>query len=187
MEKLEKIVFLDRDGVINEESRDYILSVNRFHFILKSLEAIKLLTENGFSIIIITNQSAVGRGWMSLDDLNEIHSVLIREVEKSGGMIRDIFFCPHHPAENCQCRKPLAGLIYKAKSRYEIDIDTAFMVGDSAKDIKCALNAGIKKHILVQTGNGIKAHKELLAKDIRPWAFVDNLYMAAKKIIDENR
>ncbi len=186
MVKLQKVVFLDRDGVINEESPDYVLSVKEFHFIPKSLEAIKLLSQNGFLVIVITNQSAVGRGWMSLNDLNEIHSVLIKEAEKNGGMITDIFFCPHHPSENCNCRKPLAGLIHKAMARYEIDIKSSFMVGDSAKDIECALNAGIKNHILVQTGNGIKAQKELLAKNIRPWAFTDDLYRAVKMIIRVN-
>ncbi|GBC63928.1 D-glycero-beta-D-manno-heptose-1,7-bisphosphate 7-phosphatase [Desulfonema ishimotonii] len=176
---LRDVVFLDRDGVINEDSPDYIRSWDEFRFIPGSTEAIRCLTEHGFAVILITNQSAVNRGMITRQTLEHMHTMMRLAVEAAGGRITDIFFCPHRPDEGCGCRKPAPGLIRKAQAIYGIDPATACMVGDSAKDIECARNAGCARSILVRTGNGRASEKILEHKNIRPDHIVANLYEAA--------
>ncbi len=162
------VVFLDRDGVINRDSADYITSQEQFEFLPGSLEALRRLTEEGFSCIVITNQTAPARGLMSLEALAAIHKQMVIAIERAGGRILDIFICPHLPEEDCSCRKPKAGMLLAAQERHQIDLASAVMIGDSVKDIECACNAGVATTILVQTGNGEKALRELLTMGIRP-------------------
>ena len=172
-----RVVFLDRDGVINSDSDDYIKSWSEFKFIPGSIEAIRLLTVNGLNPIVITNQSIINRNKISNMELNYIHDMMKTEVESKGGRITDIFFCPHIPEDNCVCRKPKPGLIHQAKSKYNIHLNNSVMIGDSARDIECAKNAGCKS-ILVTTGNGKKAMADLKDKLIHPDHIAKNLYDA---------
>jgi D-glycero-D-manno-heptose 1,7-bisphosphate phosphatase len=107
-------------------------------------------------------------------------------VQSNGGEIKDIFFCPHIPEDQCDCRKPNPGLIYKAKRRYQIDLETSIMVGDSAKDIECARNAGCGSAILVKTGNGVMAEKMLEERMIHPDFVARDLLAAVNWIIARN-
>jgi D-glycero-D-manno-heptose 1,7-bisphosphate phosphatase len=182
--KMQNVVFLDRDGVINRDSPDYIKSWSEFEFLPGSIEAMKLLTLNGFPIIVITNQSVIHRKMVSESGLNLIHGKMKKTVQSNGGDIKDIFYCPHMPEDRCDCRKPKPGLLFKAKKKYRIDLETSFMVGDSAKDIECALNAGCGSAILVKTGNGIAAKKLLKDKMIQPDVIVLNLLEAVNWIIN---
>jgi D-glycero-D-manno-heptose 1,7-bisphosphate phosphatase len=170
-------VFLDRDGVINNDSEDYIKSWPEFKFIPGSIEAIRLLTVNGLNPIVITNQSLINRNMISIKALNYIHDMMKKEIENKGGRITDIFFCPHTPEDNCGCRKPKPGLIHQAKSKYNLQLESAVMIGDSAKDIECAKNAGCKG-VLVKTGNGKNAMPDLQDKHIHPDHIANNLYDA---------
>lgn len=172
-------VFLDRDGVINHDSDAYIKHPDEFHFIPKSPEAIALLNAEDFQVILITNQSAVGRGMISGRTLDAIFKKMIHGVEQAGGRIKDICFCPHAPDQGCNCRKPRPGLILQAVERHGIDLNKSFMVGDSAKDIECGKNAGCAVTILVKTGNGQKALAALTEKGIAPDFFARDLYEAA--------
>ena len=181
---MKKVVFLDRDGVINRDSPDYIKSVSEFEFLPGSVSAIQHLTVNGFTTIVITNQSAVNRKMISRRDLEAIHTLMIAGVESKGGKITDIFFCPHTPDDDCDCRKPEPGLIFQAQMRYGIDLSKAVMVGDSAKDIECARNAGCGHAVLVRTGNGIRAEKTLAEKKIFPDHVAEDLYEATAWILD---
>ena len=181
---LTKVVFLDRDGVINRDSPDYIKNWSEFEFLPGSISAIKHLTINGFSPLIITNQSAIGRNMISLPDLEYIHTMMKSAISSAGGEIKDIFFCPHAPDDGCDCRKPKPGMIYQARVRFEIDLSTTVMVGDSAKDIECARNAGCGQAVLVQTGNGIQAEKELADKNIFPDHIARDLFEAVRWIMD---
>ncbi|MCG8636768.1 MAG: D-glycero-beta-D-manno-heptose 1,7-bisphosphate 7-phosphatase [Desulfobacterales bacterium] len=176
-------IFLDRDGVINQDSPEYIKSPEEFHFIDKSPEAIALLTSHGFDVILITNQSAIGREMITRATLEAIFDKMRAGVEAAGGVIKDIFFCPHIPGAGCACRKPLPGLIGQAVHRHGIDPANSLMVGDSAKDIECGLAAGCDKTVLVSTGNGKKAAPELAEKGIRPDFLAGDLYAAARWII----
>jgi D-glycero-D-manno-heptose 1,7-bisphosphate phosphatase len=184
--KMQNVVFLDRDGVINHDSPDYIKSWSEFEFLPGSLEALKQLTLNGLPVIIITNQSAIGRKMISRENLDVIHDMMNKTVQSSGGEIKDIFYCPHMPQDRCDCRKPKPGLIYRAKKRYRIDLETSIMVGDSAKDIECARNAGCGSAILVKTGNGIMAEKLLKEKMIHPDVIVRDLLQAVNWIVARN-
>jgi len=179
----QKVVFLDRDGVINRDSADYIKSWSEFEFLTGSLEAIKLLGLNGFVTIIITNQSVINRNMVTREGLEYIHNMTKTAVQAQGGEIKDIFFCPHTPEDQCDCRKPKPGLIYQARHKYRIDIEAAVMVGDSVKDIECARNAGCRYAVLVQTGNGISAEKILKAKNILPDYVARDLLDAVEWII----
>ena len=177
------IVFLDRDGVINQDSPEYIKRPEEFHFIPDSPEAIALLCRHGFEVILITNQSAVGRKMISAQTLEAIFDKLKKGVVAAGGKITDIFFCPHTPDEGCTCRKPATGLIDTAVRQYGIDPSTTVMVGDSAKDIRCGRSAGCGRTVLVATGNGPAAREALAENGENPDFYAEDLMAAARWII----
>lgn len=181
--KEKRTVFLDRDGVINRDSPNYIKSWDEFRFLPGSLEALNLLTQHGFEVIVITNQSVINRGMLAMEVLEDMHGRLRRTVERTGGGIQDIFFCPHRPEENCPCRKPNPGLIQRARERYQLDLKQCIMVGDSAKDIETGIRAGCGATVLVKTGNGSAAQKELAVKQLQPTVLATDLLDAARKII----
>ena len=177
------VVFLDRDGVINRDSPHFIKSWSEFEFLPGSLDALAALNRAGFEVIIITNQSAVHRQLISMADLLQMHHLMQAAVRSHGGQIRDIFFCPHLPGEGCSCRKPKPGMINRACRKYGLDPKLTTMVGDSAKDIECARNAGCRRAVLVRTGNGHAAFRELKAKGVPLDFLAENLDDAAKWII----
>jgi D-glycero-D-manno-heptose 1,7-bisphosphate phosphatase len=183
---LKNVVFLDRDGVINHDSPDYIKSWSEFEFLPGSLKGLRQLTLNRFPIIIITNQSVIHRKMVTKKNLDFIHDMMKKTVQLNGGEIKDIFYCPHIPEDGCDCRKPNPGLIYRAKKRYRIELETSIMVGDSVKDIECARNAGCGTAILVKTGNGVTAEKILKEKMIHPDVIVRNLLEAVNWIVTRN-
>lgn len=176
-------VFLDRDGVINIDSADYIKTPDEFRFIPKSAEAVALLSRAGFRIIIITNQSVIGRQMATRATLDAIFKKMTDGVEAAGGKIDDIFFCPHTPDAGCDCRKPKPKMIRDACEKYGIDPSFAMMIGDSAKDMECAVNAGCSKKILVRTGNGVSAYETLKSSGVFPDYFAEDLYDAALWIL----
>ena len=151
-------VILDRDGVINQDSVDYIKSADEWVALPGSLEAIALLTANKIEVYIATNQAGIARGKLTRDALDNIHKKLIREVEKAGGRIVDIKYCPHHPDEKCWCRKPNPGLLEGIAATYDLSLKEGCYVGDSLKDLKAAESAGCPG-ILVLTGNGMETQK----------------------------
>ena len=151
-------VILDRDGVINQDSVDYIKSADEWVALPGSLEAIALLTTSKIDVYIATNQSGVARGKVTLDALDSIHKKLRREVERAGGGIVDIKYCPHHPDEKCWCRKPNPGLLEDIAATYQLNLKEGYYVGDSLKDLQAAESAGCPS-ILVLTGNGIETQK----------------------------
>ena len=106
-------------------------------------------------------------------------------IKNAGGIIKDIFYCPHIPEENCKCRKPMPGMIHAASKKYNIDLESSYMIGDSVTDIECAKKAGCGMAILVLTGNGIKSEKILIEKNILPDHVAENLLKAAEWIISQ--
>jgi len=179
----EKFIFLDRDGVINRDSDAYVKSWAEFEFLPGSLAALKKLTAAGYRIIVITNQSIVGRKWVPLETLETIFTRMRAEIEKSGGRIHDVFFCPHTPEEGCNCRKPATGLMETAARTYNIDLSATTMVGDSAKDILCARRAGCKHAVLVKTGNFTAAQARLQKENISPDAVAADLLEAVEWVL----
>jgi D-glycero-D-manno-heptose 1,7-bisphosphate phosphatase len=181
---LKKVIFLDRDGVINRDSPDYIKNWSEFEFLPGAVKALKRLTDNGFTTILITNQSAINRGLTSSAALDHIHKMLKLTVESDGGKIQDIFFCPHRPDEGCECRKPKPGLIWRASQKYGIDLSQTAMVGDNVKDIECAHNAGCGRSLLVRTGNGAEAEKQLASLPLHPDYIGADLLAVVNRIVD---
>jgi D-glycero-D-manno-heptose 1,7-bisphosphate phosphatase len=181
---LDKVVFLDRDGVINVDSPDYIKCWGEFKFLPGSLAALAELSRAGYHLIVITNQSVIGRGMVPLAELEEMHRRMQQAVADAGGRIFDIFICPHRPDAFCDCRKPEPGLIFQAKERHGINLIQAVMIGDNVKDVECGQNAGCGATVLVQTGYSAPADKELAARACQPSAIVADLNAAARMIVD---
>jgi len=155
-----KLVILDRDGVINHESPDFIKHPDEWKPLKGSLDAIARLSQANYDVVIITNQSGIGRGLFSADTLGQIHVRMIDYVQQHGGKIQSILFCPHHPDDDCHCRKPLSGMYDELASRLNVNYHGVFSVGDSIRDLQAAKNAGARP-VLVKTGNGKKSLKEI--------------------------
>ena len=151
-----KLIILDRDGVINKDSADCVKSADEWEPLDGSLEAITRLNSAGYKVVIATNQSGVGRGYFSMDELGEMHAKLRLLLAEKGGLIDAIFVCPHTPDDNCLCRKPSPGMVEEIKLRYKVDQPAqVYAVGDSLRDLQAAASAGFKPW-LVLTGNGQK-------------------------------
>ena len=148
-----KLVILDRDGVINHDSPDYVKSPEEWHPISGSLEAIAELHQRGYVICVATNQAGIGRGIYSQIDLDRIHLKMMESVSARGGKITRVFYCPHHPDDGCQCRKPQPGLIHQISDYLQVPIEGVPLVGDRITDIEAAIAAGCKP-ILVSSGVG---------------------------------
>lgn len=159
------LIVLDRDGVINHDSDYYIKSPDEWIPIAGSLEAIAQLTRAGYQIVIATNQSGVNRGLYSLDILNAIHQKMRTAIESCGGKIEKIYFCPHRPDENCECRKPQPGMLRDIQRDFKVNNDEMIYVGDSSKDYEAANIIGCP-FFLVKTGNGLKTVLELKNKPV---------------------
>ena len=137
-------VFLDRDGVVNVDRRDYVKSWREFDFLPSALDTLKLFAEKRIRVVIVTNQSAVNRGLVSLRSLKEIHRKMLAEIRVQGGDVEAIYFCPHTPTENCECRKPKPGMVLRAAKDLDIDLSSSYVVGDSDKEVELARSLGIK-------------------------------------------
>ena len=148
-----KLVILDRDGVINQDSVNYIKNPNEWIPISGSLEAIALLSQSGFRVAVATNQSGVSRGLFDMVTLNSIHDKMHREVAQIGGRIDAIFYCPHSAEEHCDCRKPNTGMIEEIGKRFSVDLSLVPAVGDALRDLQAFAKVGCQP-ILVLTGKG---------------------------------
>lgn len=176
-----RYVLVDRDGVINEDSDDFIKSPEEWWPIDGSLEAIALLNQHGYDAVVITNQSGLARGLFDEAMLANIHDKMHRLLAEQGGKITAIYHCPHSPDSPCNCRKPKPGLLEQFALENNVDLKTVFFVGDSLRDIQAAQIVGAKP-ILVKTGKG------QLTFDNNPnlnIPVLDNLYGAARYIISE--
>lgn len=152
-------IILDRDGVINHNSGEYIKSPDEWIPIPGSLEAIAALNRQGFKVFIATNQSGVARGYYDIEMLDSIHEKFVAELASVGGYIEEIFFCPHHPDEACSCRKPKPGLLHQIEEKYNVPLANTFFIGDSEVDVEAAFSAGCLP-LLVRTGNGERTLKK---------------------------
>ncbi len=150
---MKKAVFLDRDGVINLERKDYVKSIEEFQIKEDIPKAIAELKKKGFLVIIITNQSAINRNLLTIEVLNEIHNHLQKNLIGNNVSIDDFYFCPHRPDENCECRKPNPGMLLKAAKEHNIDMNESFMIGDSLTDIQAAKKAGCQGILINKNQN----------------------------------
>lgn len=191
---MKKAIFLDRDGVINENVKD-MNRVEQFVMLPNVSKAIKKINDAGYLAIIITNQPIIAKGFLSFETLENIHEKMKDELRKDGAHIDDIFVCPHHPKKgfpgeivelkiDCACRKPKPGLFLQAIKKYNIDVSKSWMIGDSKSDVVAAKNAGINSIFIPDKGSG--AEHETKLKEVKPDFEKKDLMDAVKLILDKN-
>ncbi|MFW9772371.1 MAG: D-glycero-beta-D-manno-heptose 1,7-bisphosphate 7-phosphatase [Candidatus Thorarchaeota archaeon] len=175
-----KAIFLDRDGVINEEV-NHLSNPDNLQFIEGSIEALKILKDLGYLLIVITNQAGIAKGYFSEAILDEIHDKMKRILYENNVILDAIFFCPHHPdfTGPCNCRKPNPGMILKARDKYNINLRESFMVGDTLNDIETGLRAECQT-VLVLTGYGKEERDKI--DEILPDFIFDSLIEFAKNL-----
>jgi len=149
-----KTIFLDRDGVINKEV-GYLHRIKDFEFIDGVFDACLYFQSFGYQIIIVTNQSGIERGYYSENDFHIVNNWMLKKFKNQGVDILDVFFCPHGPESNCDCRKPKPGMFNQANKKYDINMEDSWMIGDKEADVQAANAASIQNTILVKSGHAI--------------------------------
>jgi heptosyltransferase-2 len=144
-------VFLDRDGTLNED-HGYVTSPEQLVIFSGVPEALARLNKMGFQVILVTNQSAIGRGLLTIHDLQHIHQKLADILRAHGGHIDEVYVCPHHPDEGCACRKPQVAMIKQAAERFSLDLSQCFFVGDKCSDLEAAHKAGVTGVLVLSSG-----------------------------------
>jgi len=152
--ELHPAVFLDRDGVLIENRDEYVLSWADVVILPGALEALAKASRSSYKIVIVTNQSAIGRGLISRSMAEEINHQLLKKIKAAGGRVDGVFMCPHRPEDSCTCRKPQPGLLFQAAQALSLDLSRSILIGDALSDITAGQAAGIAQTILVQTGRG---------------------------------
>ena len=186
-------LFMDRDGTVSEEV-GYVNHVSRFRVFPYSAEAVKLLNDNGWLAIVVTNQAGVARGYFAEDVIVQIHGQLRRDLESASAKLDAIYYCAHHPSVgeppyrlDCDCRKPKTGLIERAAADFEIDLGRSWMVGDRYSDIELARNAGLHSaFVLSGYGRGEWEYQRGSWK-LEPELVAENLLEVARIVIERDR
>ena len=149
-----KVIFLDRDGVINHEV-GYLHKIEDFKFIDGVFEACLAFQSSGYQIVVITNQSGIGRGYYGEQEFHQVNDWMLAQFSAQGINVLDVFFCPHGPEDGCSCRKPKPGMLLTAQEKHDIDMSQSWMIGDKEADVSAANAAGINNTILVKSGHDI--------------------------------
>ena len=166
MSSADKIIFIDRDGVINKDpggwtEHNYVIRWEQFEFLPNSVKALKKLNGAGYDIVVISNQAGVGKGYYTEKELNQINGRMLEEIEKKGAQIRKAYYCVHQPSDNCDCRKPKTGLFRKAEKELSIKSAGSYFIGDVKTDVAGGRAMGLKS-ILILSG-------KTLLEDMRTW------------------
>ncbi|URZ03564.1 D-glycero-beta-D-manno-heptose 1,7-bisphosphate 7-phosphatase [Clostridium felsineum] len=184
---MNKAVFIDRDGTINVE-KNYLYKIEDFEFIEGTREAIKILNDNGYKVVVITNQAGVARGYYTEEDVKKLHEFIQEELKKCDAHVDAFYYCPHHPIDgkgkyktDCDCRKPKDGLYKKAIQDINIDVEKSYAVGDKISDLLPALSNKIEA-FLVMTGYGQKERN--IREEIN---IIQNLYSFVTEIVKDKR
>jgi D-glycero-D-manno-heptose 1,7-bisphosphate phosphatase len=177
-----KLIVLDRDGVINRDSDAYIKSVDEWIPIEGSLEAIARLNHGGYTVVVASNQSGIARGYFDIETLSAMHRKMDSMLEKIGGRVDAVFYCPHGPDDGCNCRKPKPGMLLEIGQRFNVPLSNVIFIGDSVADVKAATSASAKT-MLVRTGKGVKAEKILRAEFKAAIPVFDDLAAAVTAIL----
>lgn len=187
-------VFLDRDGTINEEV-GYLDCLDKLKIIPAAYEAIRLINLSGMKAIVVTNQAGVARGFFSEEFLRQTHEILQAALQQEKASIDKFYYCPHHPTEgtgtylrNCNCRKPLPGMLLQAADDLDIELKSSYMIGDTCRDMETAKKAGVKG-ILVRTGYGreelLEVGSDVAAADNKPDFVAEDILDAVKWIMKD--
>lgn len=174
-----KAIILDRDGTLNKDP-GYVHKVEDFGLLPGVIEGLNLLKDE-FIFFIVSNQSGIGRGYYEEEDFWKFTNHLLSELRKNGITIENVYFCPHHPDVDCNCRKPNTEFIDKILESYDLDLERSWMIGDHPSDVQFGLNAGINSVFLL-TGHGEKHKEELTEKGIEPTLTAHNFLEAAQSI-----
>ncbi len=179
-----RAVFIDRDGTLIRE-KHYLHTPEQVRFIKGSIEAMKELRQHGFKLVMVTNQSGIGRGYYTVEDMHKVHAYIQKVLKKDGAAFDKIYFCPHNPAQSCTCRKPALGMVKEAEKALLLDLKSSFVVGDHANDFVLAQRMG-GTGIMVTTGHGAQEYRDKIQTkkiDHVPDKIVKNLPAAARWII----
>lgn len=174
MKQMQKAAFLDRDGVINVD-HGYVSSPDQFEFIEGVFDACRHLQQQGYLLIVVTNQSGIGRGYYNEQQFHALTDWMKAQFESHGVTLTDVFFCPHHPVNatppyqtDCNCRKPAPGMLIQAIEKYQIDPDQSLMLGDKKADMQAAQAAGVGRKVLVLSGQTLTAEDKASADEVWP-------------------
>ena len=148
MQPVVKLVILGRDGILNEFRDDHVKSPDEWYPVAGALEAVSRLNHGGWHAVVATNQSGIGRGMIDMASVNAVHAHMLKQLMLAGGRIDAVFFCPHTPEDQCDCRKPLPGLMRDIGKRYGIDLKQVPMVADTLRDLQAARAAGCEPHLV---------------------------------------
>ncbi len=178
-----QLVILDRDGVLNHDSADYIKSPEEWVPIPGSLEAVAQLNKAGYRVVVATNQSGLGRGLFSIDTLNRIHEKMHRYLSEAGACVDAVFFCPHGPRAGCDCRKPKPGMFLDISARFGMPLSGVPAIGDSLRDLQAAVAAGARP-MLVRTGKGRETEGKLARSEFADTPVYDDLATLARNFLE---
>ncbi|MBU4376396.1 MAG: HAD family hydrolase [Candidatus Omnitrophica bacterium] len=182
---MQKVIFIDRDGVINKDpggwtKYSYVTKWEDFLFIDGSIRALKLLKDAGYKVFLISNQGGISKGYFTQKDLDVVNKKMLLEIEKGGGKIDSLFYCPHHDKDNCECRKPKTGLIEKAAKDMHIDFKNTCIIGDAIGDIEAGKRMGMKT---IFVASGKTSLSELDGWSVKPDYIKQNLLEAVEWIL----
>lgn len=176
-----RAVFLDRDGVINVNRPEHVKTWDEFVFLPRALDALQKIAASDFLVVVTTNQAAINRGMVSAETVRDIHARMKVAIERAGGRIDAIYYCPHRPDEECACRKPQPGLYRRAAQEFDIDLARSYVVGDALSDITAAQAIGAQP-ILVLTGRGRAEQTRLIENNHSGYVVVEDLLRAVEWI-----
>jgi len=187
--KKHKAVFLDRDGTICEEV-GYMDSIEQMKLIPRSGEAVRMLNQQGFKVVVITNQAGVARGLFPESRLEELHAEMGRQLKAEGARVDAIYYCPHHPTEGtppyrqeCECRKPAIGLLRRAAADLNLNLPSSYMIGDHFSDVECGQRAGAQT-VLLLTGHGQETLEKRATWTKLPSYIAADLYEAVQWVLE---
>ncbi len=176
-------IFLDRDGVIIENCSNYVRSWADVELFPQAIEALAAIRDSAYQIILVTNQSAVGRGHITVETAAAINDQLLGIIHAAGARVDAVYMCPHGPDDGCDCRKPLPGLLLRAAEELDIDLRQSVMIGDALSDIQAGQAAGVGEAILLRTGRGRDQEQLSAAVDLPPFLIFDTLADALHYLI----
>jgi len=175
-------IFIDRDGVLIENRSDYVRNWSQVKIYPEAIRALTHSAINNFKVVIVTNQSVVGRGLISLETAEKINSQLVDLIHDSGGHVDAVYMCPHKPDDDCICRKPKPGLLLQATKELSLDLSRSWMIGDAWSDVLAGQTAGVRQAILLKTGRGMEQLLRGCPGNVTNHLIFDNLSLALDKI-----
>jgi D-glycero-D-manno-heptose 1,7-bisphosphate phosphatase len=180
-------IFLDRDGILIENRSNYVRDWSQVKIFPEAINALSLPAVKNYKIVVITNQSAVGRGLITLQTARDINDRLVNLINRQGGQVHGVYMCPHKPDDGCKCRKPKPGLFFQAAEELSLDLKRSWMVGDAWSDIQAGQAAGLRQMILVKTGRGAEQLLQPRPDDVSNYLILDDLPQAMGAIFSTDK